>query len=84
MLSDALMLRQYARHSHNLSTGDKVVAIQDGLFDLFTGLGFANPSRFRIVKIRRGAPGTADRQLIQVNGKALDREYRERLLKECQ
>lgn len=84
MLNDAMMLRQYARHSRNLSTGDKVVAIQDGLFDLFTGIGFANPSRFRIVKIRRGIPGTPDRQLIQVSGKALDRNYRELLLKECQ
>lgn len=60
--------------------GSLIIPIQDGLFDLFQGSGFANHSRFRVVRFR-GVEGQT-RQLYQVSGSSMSRELREQILKE--
>ena len=75
------MLRQYHAHSKKIeSNGDQVIHVQGGVYDLFSGTGFDNHIRFRIVKFR---DKTKSAQLLQLSsGLNLSREYRETLLKE--
>ena len=79
MLTDEMMLRQHKSHTKTLGNGDKLVHINHGLYDLFSGDGWKNASRFRIVKIRQ----TGVTSLVPVSGIHLTREYRDLLLKEC-
>jgi hypothetical protein len=71
-------VRQHKAHTRVRSNGDKEVALGMGLFDLFSGAGWGNWSRFRVVRAR----SDGKKQLIQVAGIALSREYRTELLKE--
>lgn len=72
-------IRQYQTHTKTRSNGDKLVRIESGLWDLFSGNGWGNVSRFRIFKLKLDkAP-----QLICVSGLSLSHELREQLLREC-
>lgn len=71
-------LRQYRAHTRTRTNGDKVVSLGMGLYDLFSGRGWANQSRFRIVVARSNGA----KQFIQVGGVTLSREYRNELLGE--
>jgi hypothetical protein len=72
-------IRQYQAHTRTRTNGDKVVSLGMGLFDLFSGIGWKNQSRFRIVTAR----SNGRKQLIQVGGLALSQEYRNTLLQEA-
>ena len=71
-------VRQYKLRARTRCTGDRVIACGGGLFDLFSGVGWTNHSRYRVVRTQNA------RQLIQVSGTTLSREYRNELLKESQ
>lgn len=72
-------VRQFQSHTRTRDNGDKVVALGTGLFDLFSGDGWTNQSRYRVVRAR----SNGEKQLIQVSGLNLSREYRTELLKEA-
>jgi hypothetical protein len=81
-ISTEQMLRQRHNHVTNLTNGDKVIHIQGGVYDLFSGIGWDNHIRFRVIKFR---DKTKPNQLVQLStGLTLSREYRETLLKELQ
>jgi hypothetical protein len=71
-------LRQYGSHTTTRTNADKVVQINHGLYDLFSGSGWKNWSRFRVVRMQT----TGTKQLIQVGGVPLSRDYRNVLLME--
>jgi len=71
-------IRQYHQHTRTRKNGDLVVSLGHGLYDLFSGDGWKNQSRYRIVKLR----DSKEKQLIQVGGINLSREYRNELLLE--
>jgi hypothetical protein len=72
-------IRQHKSHTRTRVNGDKVVSLGMGVFDLFSGDGWTNHSRFRIVRLRNNN----SKQLIQLSGMTLSREYRDALVKEC-
>lgn len=61
-------------------TGNLIIPIQDGLYDIFQGDGWKHQSRFRVIKLRGATKGEFTRQLIQVNGLTLSQEQRHALL----
>lgn len=74
----ARSLRQFKNHTKTLKNGDRLIRIEGGLYDLFSGTGWGNQSRFRVVKLK----SRELRQLIQVSGIPLSRDYRDQLLLE--
>lgn len=74
----ARCLKQYKNHTRVRKNGDHVISLGHGLYDLFSGTGWKNQSRFRVVKLR----DSGEKQLIQVSGINLSREYRNELLSE--
>lgn len=77
---DLKYVQQHKNHTRTLPSGDKVFSMPYGVYDMFCGEGWDTPIRFRIVRFR---DKTKPHQLIQINGEvALNREYREQLLKE--
>jgi hypothetical protein len=63
-----------------LPNGDKIIPVQGGVYDLFSGEGWMNHIRFRIVKFR---DKKMNPQLLQLSsGMALSHDYRITLLKE--
>ena len=73
-------IRQYQAHTRKRENGSLLLNIEGGLWDLFSGTGFKNHSRFRIVRMKQ----TGVRSLIQVSGVNLSPALRAELLKECQ
>lgn len=74
----ARCIKQHQAHARNLPNGDRLIAIQGGLYDLFTGKGWKSLIRFRIVHLRQSNSS----QLVQVSGPVLSRDYRTYLFKE--
>lgn len=72
-------VRQHKSHTKQRVDGSLLVRIEGGLWDLFTGNGFKNHSRFRIVKVKQ----TGNRSLIQISGLNLNPALRAALLEEC-
>jgi hypothetical protein len=80
MIYEERCVRQYQARTKTLVNGDKLIPIHFGLYDLFSGTGWKDVSRFRVVKFKhKDTPP----QLVQVSGIPLSREYREQLLAEC-
>lgn len=80
VVKDQARAAQAATRMIHRKDGSLVIPIQYGLYDIFQGDGWDQPSRFRIVKFK-GTKG-ATRQLIQVSGNNLSTSLREQLLKE--
>ena len=75
-------LRQFKAHTKTLENGDKLIKIEGGLYDLFSGIGWKNQSRFRVVRLKHSVSGARQLSLIQIGGISLSREYRDQLLHE--
>jgi len=72
-------VRQYKAHTKTLSDGAKLIRIESGLWDYFSGNGWGNHSRFRLFKLREDKTP----RLICVSGMHMSPDLRNRLIKEC-
>ncbi len=71
-------IRQFQKNIYTRSNGDRIIACGGGLFDLFSGMGWSDHARYRIIRTKT----SPIKQFIQVSGTTLSREYRNELLKE--
>jgi hypothetical protein len=73
------LLRKYKEHVRTFDNGDHLIEIGRGVYDLFCGPGWSEPTRFRLA--RYPSDSKISPKILQLSGPSLTQGYRIQLLK---